>query len=62
MRSTCALALYTRQQVAEVLQLGLSTVSRLLKTGELVACRIGRQWRVPAASVEVFLKQNRGEK
>jgi excisionase family DNA binding protein len=58
MRPSYAPRLLTRQQAAELLQLSISTISRLLKSGELVAHRLGRQWRIPVESVEAFLNQN----
>ena len=45
----------TPQEVAEYLQLAPDTIYRYIKQGKLVASKLGRQYRVPKANVELFL-------
>ncbi|MBC7264783.1 MAG: helix-turn-helix domain-containing protein [Chloroflexi bacterium] len=45
----------TPQEVAEYLQLAPDTVYRYIRQGKLVACKLGRQYRVPKENVELFL-------
>lgn len=42
---------YTPEQVAEILQLSKNTVYALINRGEIVAKRIGKVYRIPAASL-----------
>lgn len=42
---------YTPEQVAGILQLSKNTVYELIGKGEIVAKRIGRVYRIPAASI-----------
>jgi len=42
---------YTPEQVAEILQLSKSTVYGLINRGEIIAKKIGKVYRIPAASI-----------
>jgi excisionase family DNA binding protein len=42
---------YTPQQVADMLQLSKNTVYELISRGEIVAKKLGKLYRVPAASL-----------
>lgn len=42
---------YTPEQVASILQLSKNTVYELISRGEIVAKKIGKVYRVPAASL-----------
>lgn len=42
---------YTPEQVASLLQLSKNTVYELISRGEIVAKRIGKVYRIPAASI-----------
>lgn len=42
---------YTPEQVAEILQLSKNTVYDLIGRGEIVAKKIGKVYRIPAASL-----------
>lgn len=42
---------YTPEQVAGILQLSKNTVYELIGKGEIVAKRIGKVYRIPAASI-----------
>ena len=45
----------TPQEVAEYLQLAPDTVYRYIRQGKLVACKLGRQYRIPKENVQLFL-------
>jgi len=45
----------TSQEVAEYLQLAPDTVYRYIRQGKLVACKLGRQYRIPKENVQLFL-------
>lgn len=45
----------TPQEVAEYLQLAPDTIYRYIRQGKLVASKLGRQYRVPKANVEILL-------
>lgn len=45
---------YTPEQVAEMLQLSKNSVYELINRGEIVAKKIGKQYRVPQASLQFF--------
>lgn len=52
----------TPEQVADRLQVALRTVYSLLRSGQLHAVKVGRQWRVPVASLDEYLRGGRSEK
>lgn len=43
---------YTPQEVADLLKLHYNTIRRMIKSGELPAEKIGRQWRIRKADLE----------
>jgi len=45
----------TPKQTAEYLQLSPKTVYRMIKSGELVAARVGGQYRIQKSYVDLFL-------
>lgn len=45
----------TPEQVASYLQLDKDTVYRYIREGKLIASRLGRNYRVPKANVDLFL-------
>ncbi len=45
----------TPEQVAEYLQLNKDTVYRYIREGKLAASRLGRNYRITKANVDVFL-------
>jgi putative molybdopterin biosynthesis protein len=47
--------MYEPEAVADALHIGRATVYRLIKSGELKASKIGRQYRIPAASLNEYL-------
>ena len=51
----------TTAEVAARLKVTRQTVQRLINAGNLVASRVGREWRVKCSELEAFLKahQNR---
>lgn len=46
---------YTRNEVADMLKVSLSTVGNLITSGQLFAVRIGSMYRVPDYAVQDFL-------
>lgn len=52
--------LLTIPQTAETIQVSEKKVRRLIKTGELVAYRIGHQLRIAEEDLRQFLQQRRG--
>ena len=51
--------LLTIKDAAAVLQVSDKTVRRWIDAGDLVAHRIGRQWRVSQGDLETFIKLRR---
>ena len=45
----------TVKDVAKYLQISEPTVFRLLKSGELPAAKIGRQWRITRKAIDDYL-------
>ena len=52
--------LLTIQEVAELCRVSHKTVRRWIKKGDLIAHRLGRQWRVSEGDLELFLRERRG--
>lgn len=48
----------TPEQVADYLQLDPTTVYRYIRQGKLVAAKLGRNYRIPKANVDIFLLAN----
>jgi len=53
---------YSIEQIACLLGVSDRTIRRQIKTGDLVAHRIGQQWRIAKADLEAFLQFRRGIK
>ena len=51
--------LHTIRQTAEICQVSEKTVRRWIARGELVAYRLGRQWRIAQKDLDTFLKLRR---
>ena len=49
--------LLTTKEVARRLKVTPQTVQRLIARGELVASRVGRDWRIKPSALEVFLQK-----
>lgn len=49
---------YTLEQVAEILQVSVQTVRRLIKEGKIKAVRVGIQLRVTQEELDRFLSQS----
>lgn len=47
---------YTPEQVAQMLQLSKNTVYELIGRGEIIAKKIGKVYRIPAASLSFALQ------
>ncbi len=50
-QSSNNLNVYTPEQVAKILQLSKNTIYELINSGEIVAKKIGRMYRIPARSI-----------
>jgi excisionase family DNA binding protein len=50
-----ATQLMTAAEVAEQLRVSTMTIYRLIRSGELPAVRVGRNYRVPVAELERYL-------
>ena len=51
--------LLTIEQTAKVLQVSTKTIRRWIDTGDLIAHRFGRQWRISAADLQSFIRMGR---
>lgn len=47
--------LFTPEQAADYLQVNRETVYRYIREGKLIASRLGRTYRIPRTSIEMFL-------
>lgn len=43
--------------LCEQLRIGYSTAYRLLRTGEIKAFRIGRNWKIPSSSIAEYINK-----
>jgi excisionase family DNA binding protein len=60
MRSNAALAAFlTTEEVLSYLKVNPRTIYRLIKTGELPAVRIGRQWRFRRSDLDAWIDRQR---
>ena len=50
---------YTIKQLMEILPLSYAFLVDLIKTGKLTAVKVGRQYIIPLASFENFMKENK---
>jgi len=53
--SVSVIEVLTPEQVAELLSVSRKTVYRFIRSGELIAARVGRQYRIPKTNVALFL-------
>ncbi len=51
--------LLTIQQTAEALQVSTKSVRRWIEVGDLIAHRLGRQWRVSEPDLQNFIRARR---
>ena len=51
--------LLTIEQTAKVLQVSSKTVRRWIDTGDLIAHRLGRQWRISETDLQTFIRMGR---
>ena len=51
--------LFTIPQTADYLQVCEKTIRRWIEGGELIAHRIGRQWRISEADLKTFVAMRR---
>lgn len=45
-------------ELCEILMVGKNLAYRLLKENKIKAFRIGKKWKIPKASVKIFLDEN----
>ncbi len=45
----------TPEEVADFLRVSSKTIYRSIRNGELIAARVGRQYRIPKRNIELFL-------
>ena len=57
-KATCS-AFLTTEEVLSCLKVNPRTIYRLIKTGELPAIRIGRQWRFRRADLDEWIDRQR---
>ena len=53
-------ALYTVDEVAEMLYAGKNTIYKLIHEGKLSAMRVSRSWLIPQIALEDFIKEQSG--
>ena len=52
-------SLLTIKQAAEHLQVSSKTIRRWIDTGDLIAHRLGRQWRISETDLQTFIRMGR---
>ena len=45
------------EEVMEYLNIGKSTLYKLLRSGEIISFKIGKVWKIPRKSVEDYIKK-----
>lgn len=48
--------MYSRKQVAEILNLHYKTIENMIKRGDIHAVKIGRQWRISEEELQRVMK------
>lgn len=51
----------TRDEAADHLRVSVRTVSRLYRSGQIVAVRVGQQVRIPQSSLDAYVAARTGE-
>lgn len=49
------ITLYSVEEVANILQLGLSSTYALLKTGKLKGFKIGKNWKISRLAIQNYI-------
>lgn len=57
MNETQEIKVYTLDEVAKILKVTKRTIYNYIKGGQLVAVKIGREWRVTERELKFFLRQ-----
>lgn len=47
--------LYSPEEAAGILQLGLTSTYNLLRTGKLKAFRVGKIWKIPKLAIQEYI-------
>ena len=50
--------LLTVQETARMLKTTRQQIRKMIQSGELPAVKVGREWRIPAESIRMFLEKN----
>ncbi len=53
---------HTIEDVARKLQISVSTVRKLIRSGELEAFQVGKQWRITEQAFNEYVKRSQGAK
>jgi excisionase family DNA binding protein len=51
----CSLTFYTVAEVADILKIHRSTVTEMIKKGDLAALKCGKEYRIPETALDPFL-------
>lgn len=54
-KSDMITTLYSPEEIANILQLGLSSTYALLRTGKIKAFRIGKIWKVSKLAIQDYI-------
>lgn len=54
--------LYTPEQAAEILNTNERKVKNLLRSGEIVGTKVGREWRIHPGDLQDFINRNKTNK
>ncbi len=49
--------LYTTQEVADILKVDIETIRKFIKTKQLVAFRVGNNWRIKEEDLKQFIEK-----
>lgn len=52
------LTVYTVRESAEILKTSRQQIRRMIRGGELVAVKVGREWRIPEENLKEFLDES----
>lgn len=61
-KSDMITTLYSPEEVADILQLGLSSAYSLLRSGKIKAFRVGKIWKVSKLALQEYILTESGMK
>ena len=56
--SSNEMKVYSVKEVADILQTSHKQVRKMIQNGELVALKVGREWRITVTNLTSFLEEN----